>query len=130
MLNPQLLFFCCLPACASQDMENIASVFTNKTWQRGGLKAATKSMFKTKVDFKKKPAKKQPVLPTLQESGAKQLAGNAPAGNGLAGSEAPGSEAARQGGAKVSFENSSPNNSRKSLLSAAGASSYAAADSA
>jgi hypothetical protein len=97
-------------------MENIASVFTNKTWQRGGLKAATKSMFKTKVDFKKRPAKKQPVLPTLQESSGKQLQ------SALAGdAAAAGSAAAEQGGAQLGVQSSSPNNSRKSLLSATGA---------
>jgi hypothetical protein len=124
--KPCLSILYCLPL---QDMENIASVFTNKTWQRGGLKAATKSMFKTKVDFKKKPAKKQPVLPTLQESGAKQLAGPGLVETGRAGNAVSNGEAAGQGGAKVSFESSSPNNSRKLLLSATGASSDAAAGS-
>jgi hypothetical protein len=50
-------------------MENIASVFTHKTWRTGGLSAATKSMFKSRVDFKKpvRPAKPA-ALPTVHEA--------------------------------------------------------------
>jgi hypothetical protein len=126
----------CLPACMHacmldsitlvQDMENIASVFTNKTWQRGGFKAATKSMFKTKVDFKKKqqPVKKAPVLPSLQEKGPTAvLAGNALAGDSSSNSSAPGSVAG-ESSSQSSMHGSS---SRKSLLSAAVACSDAAA---
>uniref|UniRef100_A0A383VW07 Major facilitator superfamily (MFS) profile domain-containing protein n=1 Tax=Tetradesmus obliquus TaxID=3088 RepID=A0A383VW07_TETOB len=115
-----------------QDMENIASVFTNKTWQRGGFKAATKSMFKTKVDFKKKkPARQPPVLPTLQESTPpQQLCCDGLAGNMLAGNSSSNSvgSAAAEGSTKGSLAGSNANDSRKSLLSAGIASSDAAAE--
>lgn len=54
-----------------QDLENIASVFTNKTWKTGGLSGATKSMFKTRVKFTKKerPQKPAQLLPAVQEAG-------------------------------------------------------------
>lgn len=113
-------------------MENIASVFTNKTWQRGGFKAATKSMFKTKVDFKKKkPARQPPVLPTLQESTPpQQLCYDGLAGNMLAGNSSSNSvrSAAAEGSTKGSLAGSNANDSRKSLLSAGIASSDAAAE--
>lgn len=52
-------------------MENIASVFTHKTWQTKGLNAAAKSMFKTHVRFQKKPrTAKSKKLPAVLESGS------------------------------------------------------------
>lgn len=56
------VYRCSLPS-SLQDMGAIGSIFTHKTWQRGGMSAATKSMFKTRVNFTK-PAQ----LPVLQES--------------------------------------------------------------
>lgn len=51
-------------------MENIASVFTHKTWQKGGLSAATKSMFKSHVNFVKpvRPVKQAQLLAPVLES--------------------------------------------------------------
>lgn len=58
-----------LAAMFVQDMDNIASVFTHKTWRTGGLAAATKSMFKTHVNFTKpaRPAKTAFLMPAVQE---------------------------------------------------------------
>lgn len=61
---------CAAAAVVLQDMENIASVFTHKTWQTGGLSAATKSMFKARVKFTKtkRPAKTPQLLVPVPES--------------------------------------------------------------
>jgi hypothetical protein len=79
-----------------QDMDNIASVFTHKTWQTGGLSAATKSMFKARVNFQakpKRPTKTPPLLVPVPESpvdGAQALKTPTPGASG-APSPAPGS---------------------------------------
>jgi hypothetical protein len=54
-------------------MDNIASVFTHKTWQTSGLVAATKSMFKARVvgNFSRKPIRRaaQTALSTAEPAG-------------------------------------------------------------
>eukprot|EP00878_Enallax_costatus_P027441 GHUV01029553.1.p1 GENE.GHUV01029553.1~~GHUV01029553.1.p1 ORF type:complete len:151 (+),score=47.84 GHUV01029553.1:419-871(+) len=85
-----------------QDMENIASVFTHKTWQTKGLNAAAKSMFKTRVQFQKKPrtARSKRQLPAVPEGVPER---------GSASSSEPGS-------AYVSRGNLMAGNSKKALL--------------
>lgn len=57
-------------------MDNIASVFTHKTWKTGGIKAATKSMFKARV-YLKKPT-------TTPGAAAKRAGALAPVPEGMA----------------------------------------------
>lgn len=66
---------CVILVLPLQDMDNIASVFTHKTWQTGGLKAATKSMFKSRVNLKRPAAgaagaSRLAKLPSLPEDAA------------------------------------------------------------
>lgn len=96
-----------------QDMDNIASVFTHKTWQTKGFKAATKSMFKSRVNFTK---------PATRTSRASKLPA-VPEGSAASTAAADGSQDAYVGRAGMMASNS-----QQALLSSADSSADGSAD--